>query len=443
MDSVAGKMAAFVVGLEGERISAGVTDAARACLFNALATALNALQTPYAPVARDAAIAMNGIVPNGATLLGDGRRTTVAGACLANAALMHGRSQEDTCGAAHLGVVIVPLLLALAETRDLPLDDLIPSIVAGYEVGGLLSRTLGGQVTAMGFRSSAIFGAVAAAAAASRMLRLDEADTRSALSNVASLCGGTLQCFQDGTNEWSYQVGLAGAVALTAVELARHGSLSAPRAFEGRAGFARTFAQMEIPPDLTMHLGREWALKRVTFKPFPVCAFNQTPVIAALALRNVIGNQPIDSIDIQMNPFEIQYPGMSEAGPFTSFAGTAMSIAFCVSTTLLYGAPTVASMNRFDDPNLTALIGKINLHANPQIPTLSAKFNVRSNGQLLSHYENKTEKNFIMKIEDLDKIFRNISRLEGGNEKDIDNLISIISDLPSRKIEDIISLFRN
>jgi hypothetical protein len=65
---------------------------------------------------------MNGILADGATLFGDGRRTVVAGACLANAALVHGRSQEDTCGAAHLGVSIVPLVRGASKRASLNPD---------------------------------------------------------------------------------------------------------------------------------------------------------------------------------------------------------------------------------------------------------------------------------------------------------------------------------
>jgi hypothetical protein len=54
---------------------------------------------------------------DGATLLGDGRKTSVGGACLANSALFHGRAQEDTCGAAHFGTILIPLLTALVEAR--------------------------------------------------------------------------------------------------------------------------------------------------------------------------------------------------------------------------------------------------------------------------------------------------------------------------------------
>ena len=98
--------------------------------------------TPYAPIARAAALALDGEVQGGATLFLDGRRTTVGGACLANSALFHGRAQEDTCGAAHFGTILIPLLTALIEARRYPLAVLIPAVVAGYEAGGVIEKAL-------------------------------------------------------------------------------------------------------------------------------------------------------------------------------------------------------------------------------------------------------------------------------------------------------------
>src|SRR5690606_19344858 len=122
------KIADFIVRLDEQSLPAEVKEKARACLLNGYGIALGGHATPYAPVARRAAIAMDGELPGGATLLGDGRKTSVAGAALANAALFHGRAQEDTCGAGHFGAVMLPLLTAMIESRQYPIDRLIPAL---------------------------------------------------------------------------------------------------------------------------------------------------------------------------------------------------------------------------------------------------------------------------------------------------------------------------
>ena len=128
-------LADFVCSLDIEKVPADVVEKTRNCLLNGYGIGLGCHNTPYAPVARRAVLSIEGERADGATLLGDGRKTTVAGASLANSALFHGRAQEDTCGAAHLGTILIPLLTALIETRRVPAQRLLPSLIAGYEVG--------------------------------------------------------------------------------------------------------------------------------------------------------------------------------------------------------------------------------------------------------------------------------------------------------------------
>lgn len=243
-------------------------------------------------------------------LLCDGRRTTIGGACLANSALFHGRAQEDSCGAAHFGTILIPLLAAMIEARRYPAARLIPALVAGYEAGGVLESAYAGQTTPAGFRSTATYGVVAAAASAARLMELDAAKTAGALANAVSLTGGVLQSFADGTDEWRYQPGIVARSGLVAAELARAGSASAPHAFEGKAGLVRSFARIDCEVGkIAASLGRDWAIHRVAFKPYPVCAFNQTPVTAALHLREEIAGAGIEAVRVRMNPYECGYAG--------------------------------------------------------------------------------------------------------------------------------------
>jgi 2-methylcitrate dehydratase PrpD len=131
MTTLAAEFARFIASLDAASLPPDVVEKAKVCLLNGYGVGLGCHDTPYAPVARAAALALDGELRNGATLLGDGRRTTVGGACLANCALFHGRAQEDTCGAAHFGTILIPLLTALIEVRRIPMAALIPALVAG------------------------------------------------------------------------------------------------------------------------------------------------------------------------------------------------------------------------------------------------------------------------------------------------------------------------
>jgi 2-methylcitrate dehydratase PrpD len=443
MGTLAAEIARFVAGLEMEALPPEIVEKARTCLLNAYGMGLDCHATPYAPVARAAAIALDGEVAGGATLLGDGRRTTIGGACLANSALFHGRAQEDTCGAAHFGTILIPLLTAMIEVRRYPMKDLVPALVAGYEAGGVFEKAFAGATTPGGFRSSAIYGTIAAAAAAARLMRLGEERVAASLANAASFAGGILQSFTNGTDEWRYQVGVVARQGLVAAELARAGSVSAPEAFEGRTGFIRSFARADVDvARLAAALGKEWALLRVTFKPFPVCAFNQTPVTGALALRDKLGGAGLKAVRVRMNPYETGYAGMDARGPFNSVSGTLMSIPFCIATTLVYGVPDMRRMTTYDDKQVAKLIDRVSLVTDPSVPVLSAVIEAETDdGHRHVHEQRMTTDDYAYDRAGVSALVRRIGREEGVPSAAFDRLERFVDRLPNAALDDVLGSF--
>lgn len=443
MTTVTRAMAEFVAGLELDTLPPEIVEKARACLLNGYGIALGCHDTPYAPVARAAALAMDGEQPRGATLLGDGRRTSIAGAALANSALFHGRAQEDTCGAAHLGAVVIPLLTAIVEARRLGVERLLPALVAAYECGGLLEQAYGPKTTPAGLRASTVYGALAAAAAVGKLLDLPVDRLQAALANAVSFSGGLLQSFADGTDEWRYQVGEVAVQGFIAAELARHGSVSAPHAVEGRAGLVRAFARSDCDvAALVGRLGRDWSTRRVTFKPYPVCAFNQTPVTAALLLRDEIAGRPIRAVRVSMNPFECGYAGMDAVGPFSSISGTLMSIPFCIAATLLHGEPTMRMMTTYDNAALNAQVERVELVADETVPVLCCRIEVTlEDGTTLLRDERKTTDDFAYDRPSVSALIRRVGAETAIPGSVYDRLEGFVECLPDGDVGQVLACF--
>lgn len=441
--TLARRIAEFTSRLEMGRMPAEVEEKARVCLLNGYGIGLGCHPTPYAPVARRAVLAMDGEGSGKATMLCDGRKVTIVGAALANAALFHGRAQEDTCGAAHMGAIMIPLLTAIIEARGYPLSRLLPALVAGYEAGGLLERAYAGRTTPAGLRATPIFGTIAAAAAAARVMELDAERTAAAIANAASFAGGVLQSFADGTDEWRYQVGVAGRNGFVAAELARAGSVSAPHAIEGPAGFVKAFARTDCDVEaLAGHLGKDWSIARVTFKPYPVCAFNQTPVMAALELREEIGAREIAAVRVTMNPYETGYAGMDAVGPFNSISGTLMSIPFCIAATLVRGTPSMETMTTYGDAGVNALVDRVTLISDEGVPTLCCRIEIDlADGQRIDRYERKTPADYSFDRTTVSELVRRV-----GAETDIpssayDRLERFVDELPEGDIGAVVKSF--
>jgi 2-methylcitrate dehydratase PrpD len=443
MTTLADYLGRFTSQLELSTLPAEVVEKAKACLLNGYGMGLNGHDTPYAPVARAAALASDGEIPGGATLLCDGRRTTIGGACLANSALFHGRAQEDSCGAAHFGTILIPLLTAMIEAKRYSVARLVPALVAGYEAGGVLEAAYAGETTPAGLRSTATYGVVCAAAAAARLMDLDARATAAALANAVSFTGGVLQSFADGTDEWRYQPGIVARNGLVAAELARAGSVSAPHAFEGKAGFTRAFARADCDVrKLADSLGKDWAIHRVAFKPYPVCAFNQTPVTAALHLRKELAGAAIKAVRVRMNPYECGYAGMDATGPFNSISGTLMSIPFCIALTLVHGTPDMKRMTTYDDPEVNTLVDRIALISDESVPVLSAIIDLETmDGRRLTRDQRMTAKDYSYDRARVSELLRRIGREENVPTKAFDLVESFVDQLPGGEIGTVVTAF--
>jgi 2-methylcitrate dehydratase PrpD len=442
--SLGQRMGEFVAGLRMESAPAEVIEKARTCLLNGYGIALGCHDTPYAPVARRAALAADGELPDGATLLGHGARVGVGGAAVANAALFHGRAQEDTCGAAHFGANLIPLLTAIIEAKRLPVSRLIPALIAGYEIGGLLELAYAGKTTPAGIRSTPLYGTIAAAAAAGKVLDLPAERMAAALSNAASFAGGTLQSFSDGTDEWRYQPGVAGQLGYAAALLAAAGSNSAPHAFEGPTGFVRAYARVDCDvAALSAKLGRDWSILRATFKPYPVCAFNQTPVLAALALREKLGDASAVHVRVRMNPYETGYAGMDAKGPFNSISGTLMSIPFCIAATVVHGTPTMALMTTYDDPVVNPLVARIDLIPDESIARLCCVIDATlADGRIITQDQQMTVADFAYDRATVSALVRRIGAEQRVPAAAYDLIESFVSRLPDARLDDVLRAFR-
>ncbi|TYO60881.1 MmgE/PrpD family protein [Bradyrhizobium hipponense] len=443
--SLTGDIGTFLAELSLKSLPDDVTEKARTCLLNGYGMALACHNIASTRVARSAALALDGESPNGATVLAHGGKVSVSNAVLANAALFHGRGQEDTVGAVHVGAMVIPLLTALFETRRLPMERFIPALVASYEVGGVLDDAYAQFSTPRGLRSSPLYGPMACAAAAAKAMGLPAERIAAAIGNAASLGGGgMLQCFADGTDEWVYQMGVASNTGLAAAELARAGSLTAPHAIEGKRGFVSTFAQKECEADaIASKFGRDWAIHRVTFKPYPACASNQTAVAAALELSPRLDGREIESIRVRLNPYDCgSSGGMYLKGPFSTSSMTGLSIPFCVALALRRGAPTMAALSNFNDAEVNALAQRIDLVADDAVPRLCSVISVDlANGDKVVQEKKATTETYNFDRQAVSSLIRRIGAEEGVPRKAYDLIEGFVAGLPRADIADVIHAF--
>ncbi|MQC18914.1 MAG: hypothetical protein DWG80_07555, partial [Chloroflexi bacterium] len=106
---------------------------ARQTVLDTLGTTLGGYQTVLGKRSADFAASFH--AGDAATLVGDGRRSTVEGAAFANAVMSKHLGMDDSHRTAgHVAAELVPLALALGEARRLDGRTIVTALAAGYDV---------------------------------------------------------------------------------------------------------------------------------------------------------------------------------------------------------------------------------------------------------------------------------------------------------------------
>ncbi|WP_086058107.1 MmgE/PrpD family protein [Bordetella genomosp. 9] len=277
-------LAQWVDGLASAHIPPAVRQVATTCILDTLAVAVAGAATPAAR----AALALCPNAPTGpCTILG---RTDVAAdaplAAFVNATAAHALDFDDNCyaGFVHGSAVIVPALLACAESMDATGEQTVTALVAGAECEYAIGAATQGRLYERGWWTTGVLGPIGAAMAAAKLFRLDPARTREALALAVSMASGTKSCF--GSDAKPLMAGKAAQAGVQSACLAQAGATGPADPFGAPSGFAARFNEGVFDGSALASLGRSWYLLEpgVDVKRIPVCLSSHAAVDALRAL---------------------------------------------------------------------------------------------------------------------------------------------------------------
>lgn len=223
-----------------------------------------------------------------AVLLG-GRHVRATDAALINGTAAHALDYDDIgLGAhpAHPSAVLVPAILAMADEVGSTGAEMIAAYVAGYEVWGDVALRDADQHLARGWHPTGVFGPLAAAAAAANLLKLDVAQTRSAIAIAASRAAGLLSNY--GSMTKPMHAGLAAQAGVFAARIAARGFTGGPAALEHGKGLIQAVSPSgRFDLDSPTRYGAEWHILSLPlgFKRYPVCYAMHRAIDAAVQLH--------------------------------------------------------------------------------------------------------------------------------------------------------------
>jgi aconitate decarboxylase len=220
-------------------------------------------------------------------------RSNAGNAALVGAVSAHSMDLDDYAFSNHPSAVLVPTILAVADAEGASGALMAKAYVAGYEVWGNLMRREPDHLHSKGWHPTAVFGPIAAAIAASVLMRLDSERTRHAVALSASFAGGVMANF--GTMCKPLHAGRAAQAGIQAAEFARAGMQAGTHALESPVGLMQALSpagKLDLHTPL-QGAGKPGLIERLglNIKKYPTVGASQRTIDALLGLRQ---RQPID-----------------------------------------------------------------------------------------------------------------------------------------------------
>lgn len=286
-----------------------------------------------------------------ARMMFDGRPVSMAGAAYAAATQTDNLDGHDgynpTKG--HIGVVVLPTLIALAEHRpDLTGPEALAAVITGYEIAGRAGLSLHASVS--DYHTSGAWNALGVVAMAARLRGFTSEQVRQAMG-IAEYHGPRSQMMREIANPtmlhdgsgWGALVGMSAAI------LAERGFTGAP---------AITIEAQAAAPHWA-DLGQFWQVEHQYVKPYPICRWAHAAIdgVRAVMRDNALSHDRIQAI--QINSFHqaaCLYAGM----PGTT-SQAQYSLPFAVAVQAIYGRIGVEHISGtgLSDPAVAELMARI------------------------------------------------------------------------------------
>jgi 2-methylcitrate dehydratase PrpD len=180
------------------------------------------------------------------TVIGSDVRLAAPWAALVGGTAAHALDFDDNFdpAKAHASAVLVPAILALAEQEGASGRACLDAYIAGLQIMGRVGQGVNPAHRNRGWHATGTVGAIGAAAACARLLRLPAQEAAYALSIATSMAGGFMSQF--GTSTKPVHAGLAAKAGIVAASMARAGIDAGLRTLDGPTGMNR----LMVGPDL-------------------------------------------------------------------------------------------------------------------------------------------------------------------------------------------------
>jgi 2-methylcitrate dehydratase PrpD len=370
MSSHAEKLAGFIHSVKASELPDSVKIKAGQCLIDYLGAAWNAQGRELADAYATYAVNMAGGRGGAADVIGKELALPPFWAAFANAAQGHVTEVDDghRLSIMHIGAVVIPVVLALAQDRGLDGAAMLEAVVCGYDLAIRAGECLGPEhyVT---FHTTGTAGTFGAAAAAAKCLGLSEKAVAWALGHAGTQAAGLWQFLQDGAvRAKPFHPAKAAQNGIQAAFLAEGDIEGALRIFEGEKGLCSYAAENPRYDLLTRDIGTIFKITEVNFKGYPTCGqtHSMLDALAAIMTRDGINAEDVESLEAHVYRRAIDIAGIPEP---ENLEQAKFSNQFCLAFMLRHNGLTFANFTEeaLEDRAVRELSRRVTLHFDPEM----------------------------------------------------------------------------
>ncbi|MFC1918793.1 MmgE/PrpD family protein [Chloroflexota bacterium] len=435
------KLARFIVETGFEKMPAETVPIVKHRLLDTLGVTLAGSREPAAKIITNLVKKLGGEPAAG--VIGGKFRTSAPNAALANGTMGHALDYDDAgLGQGHNSVIMLPTIFALAEELGSSGKEAIEAYVLGIEVWIAIANSMP-QLHQKAWHPTCVFGTMGAAAAASKLLKLNVEQTVMALGIAGSQSAGLLQNF--GTMTKPFHAGNAARSGVMAAMLAKDGFTASKNILDGDAGYPLAFYGQKVDVSgIDKNLGQPFAIVSPSsnIKKYPCCYTSHRHVDAVLYLidKHDIKPEEVESVSCQVAPAVAKL--LFHTDPSTALeAKFSMQFPMAAALTDRWVGLTQVTTEKVNNPEIKGLMKKVSMEIFPDslddegFYDRPAPVTVKlKNGKEYSHevLKAKGHADIPLSWDELLVKYRDCARL-ALNDRDMERSIELLADLEKLK----------
>lgn len=364
------KFAEFIARASYDSLPASAAAQARERIMDTLGAVLAGRSSwEYAQLLEDACAPLgtgrHAVIGSGA------HRFPAARAAMIDAVYAHAVELDDghKNAGCHAGAVIVPTALVMGQEMGCSGKEILTAVAVGYEVTYRIASHVNPAQIGRGFHPSSNCGVFGAAAAAGKLMGLDEAQLANGLGQAGMLASGTMEATRSGQRSKCVQVGNAAYNGILAAYLARSGMEGCLSALEGKDGLFRTQSADVDVDDICRGLGEVYTIGDTYNKLYPCCRHAQPGIEGVLDLAGEYHIQPEDVDHIRIGTHQVACELTGEIQAPKNAGEAKFSLAYGAAVALREHGFGVAHLTpgAYTDPQTLALARKVTCFLDPEV----------------------------------------------------------------------------